>query len=139
VTPGPGPLLVYVSNDLMIASPDLTELQNAVTRRKEGNTSAFTGTPFYQQIARSYEQGAEWLFCVDMEQIVAQHVEAGKQLAGGDRRRALPDDGTPGSRRQDRKPCRLDVSLPSGKAWRRGWPRRRRWDRWSSFRRTPAW
>jgi ferric-dicitrate binding protein FerR (iron transport regulator) len=76
-TPAAGhPLMVYVSKDLMIASPDLGELQRAATRAQQGNSSAFVGTPFYQQIARSYEQGAEWLFCADMEQIVAQNVQA---------------------------------------------------------------
>jgi len=84
VTPGPGqPLLVYVSNDLMVASPDLTELQHAVTRTQLENNNSFAATPFYQQIARSYEQGAEWLFCVDMEQIVTQHVQAGRNLPEG--------------------------------------------------------
>jgi len=84
VTPGPGqPLLVYVSDDLMIASSDLTELQHAVTRSQAESTNAFAATPFYQQIAHSYEQGAEWLFCVDMEQIVAQHVQAGSNLPEG--------------------------------------------------------
>src|SRR5208282_2825428 len=41
--------------------------------------------PFYQQIVRSYQQGAEWLFCADMEQIVAHHVnESGeRQLPPG--------------------------------------------------------
>jgi hypothetical protein len=83
-TPGPGqPLLVYVSNDLMVASPDLTELQHAVTRTQLENNNSFAATPFYQQIARSYEQGAEWLFCVDMEQIVAQHVQTGRSLPEG--------------------------------------------------------
>jgi hypothetical protein len=71
------PLLVYVSNDLLIASPDLAELQRAATRAQQGSPSHFADTPFYQQIVRSYEQGAEWLFCADMEQIVAQNVQAG--------------------------------------------------------------
>jgi len=76
-TPAPGrPLMVYVSNDLLIASPDLAELQRAATRAKQGGSSSFAETPFYQQIARSYQQGAEWLFCADMEQIVAQNVQA---------------------------------------------------------------
>ncbi len=76
-TPAAGhPLMVYVSKDLMIASLDLGELQRAATRAQQGGSSAFAGTPFYQQIARSYEQGAEWLFCADMEQIVAQNVQA---------------------------------------------------------------
>jgi hypothetical protein len=71
------PLLVYVSNDLLIASPELAELQRAAMRTQSGNTSQFSATPFYQQIVHSYQQGAEWLFCADMEQIVAQNVPAG--------------------------------------------------------------
>jgi hypothetical protein len=78
VTPAAGrPLLVYVSNDLLIASPDLAELQHAAMRAQQGSGSHFTETPFYQQIARSYQQGAEWLFCADMEQIVARNVQGG--------------------------------------------------------------
>ncbi|HEY6371833.1 MAG TPA: FecR domain-containing protein, partial [Candidatus Sulfotelmatobacter sp.] len=69
------PLLVYVSNDLMIASPDLKELQRTALRVKQGRTGTFAETPFYQQISRSYQQGAEWIFCADMEQIVAKNVQ----------------------------------------------------------------
>jgi hypothetical protein len=76
------PLLVYLSNDLLIASPDLSELQRAATRAQHGSPSQFAETPFYQQIVRSYEQGAEWLFCADMEQIVAQNVQAGSNSQG---------------------------------------------------------
>ncbi len=80
------PLLVYVSNDLMIASPDLTELQRMALRAKQGSAGTFSETPFYQQIARSYQQGAEWIFCADMEQIVAKNVQAngkGNELPPG--------------------------------------------------------
>ena len=70
------PLLVYVNNDLLIASPDVAELQRTAMRVKQGGSSAFAETPFYQQITRSYQQGAEYLFCADMEQIVAQNVQA---------------------------------------------------------------
>jgi FecR protein/Protein of unknown function (DUF3352)/Putative zinc-finger len=73
------PLLVYVNNDLLIASPDVASLQRAAMRAKQGSASALAGTPFYQQISRSYQQGAEYLFCADMEQIVAQNVQAGSQ------------------------------------------------------------
>jgi FecR protein/Putative zinc-finger/Protein of unknown function (DUF3352) len=77
VTPAPGhPLLVYVSNDLMIAASDLPQLQLAVRRSQQGGGSQFVGTPFYQQVTHSYEQGAEWLFSADMEQIVAHNVQA---------------------------------------------------------------
>jgi FecR protein/Putative zinc-finger/Protein of unknown function (DUF3352) len=77
VTPTAGrPLLVYLNNDLMIASEDLTQLKLAASRSKQNGESKFAGTPFYQKIASSYEQGAEWLFCLDMEQIVAGDVPA---------------------------------------------------------------
>jgi hypothetical protein len=77
VVPGANhPLLVYVNNDLLIASPDVAELQRTAARAKQGGSGAFGGTPFYEQIARSYQQGAEYLFCVDMEQIIAQNVQA---------------------------------------------------------------
>jgi hypothetical protein len=70
------PLLVYVKDGLLIASPDIAELQRTAMRAKQGSASAFAGTPFYQQIERSYQQGAEYLFCADMEQIFAQNVQA---------------------------------------------------------------
>ena len=69
------PLLVYVSNDLMIATPDLSELQQSVTRSQNASKT-IEPSPFYQHIAQSYEQGVEWLFCADMEQIVTQNVQA---------------------------------------------------------------
>jgi hypothetical protein len=77
VTPIAGrPLLVYLSPELMIASNDLTQLQLAAGRSKQSAQSAFVGTPFYEQIANSYQQGVEWLFSADMEQIVASNVQA---------------------------------------------------------------
>ncbi len=83
------PLLVYVSDDVMIASPDLAELQRAATRAQQHAASEFSGTPFFQQITRSYEQGAEWLFCVDMEQIIAQNVHVDSR--GHDLRTGIED------------------------------------------------
>ena len=76
VSPAGRPLLVYLTNDLMIASEDLTQLQFVAGRSTQKGQSQFVGSPFYQQIASSYEQGAEWLFCVDMEQIVAANVQS---------------------------------------------------------------
>jgi ferric-dicitrate binding protein FerR (iron transport regulator) len=77
VTPASNhPLLVYTSNDLLIATPDLAQLQLVAGRAKQSGSSQFVGTPFYQQIAHSYEQGAEWILCMDMEQIVSHNVEA---------------------------------------------------------------
>jgi ferric-dicitrate binding protein FerR (iron transport regulator) len=68
------PLLVYVKNDMLVASPDLAELQAAAARVRQPAASHFAETPLYQQVTRSYQQGAGWLFCADMEQIVAKNV-----------------------------------------------------------------
>jgi len=69
------PLLVYLNNDLMIASEDPSQLQLAAGRAQQNGKGQFVGTPFYQQIAGSYQQGVEWLFCADMEQIVQPNVQ----------------------------------------------------------------
>jgi hypothetical protein len=70
-------LLVYVKDDLLMASPDVAELQRAAGRVQQSSTSHFAETPLYQQIVRSYQQGAGWLLCADMEQIVARNVQSG--------------------------------------------------------------
>jgi ferric-dicitrate binding protein FerR (iron transport regulator) len=71
------PFLVYVNNGVLVASPDLGELQRTVGRMQESGASHFTETPLYQHLLHAYQQGAGWVFCADMEQIVAQHVHDG--------------------------------------------------------------
>ena len=71
-----GPL-VYVNNGMMVASPDAAELQRAAVRIQQSGASHFAETPLYQQIVRSYQEGAGWLLCADMEQIVARNVQSG--------------------------------------------------------------
>ena len=70
------PILVYVKDDLLMASPDVAELQRAAGRAQSSN-SHFAETPLYEQIVRSYQEGAGWLLCADMEQIVARNVQTG--------------------------------------------------------------
>jgi hypothetical protein len=69
------PFLVYLKNDMLVASPDAGELQRAAARIQGSGTSHFSETPLYQQVVHSYQQGAGWLLYVDMEQIIAQHVQ----------------------------------------------------------------
>ena len=86
VSSSPGrPFLVYLSNDVLVASPDPAELRRAVARLQPSSVSHFAETPLYEQVVRSYQQGAGWLFCADMEQIVAQNVpdSTNKQLPPG--------------------------------------------------------
>jgi hypothetical protein len=75
--------LVYVNDDVLVATPDAGELQRAVARMQQSAPSHFIETPLYQQVTRSYQQGAGWLFCADMEQIVAQHVPDGSKVPSG--------------------------------------------------------
>jgi hypothetical protein len=78
VSPSQGrPFLVYVNNDVLVASPDVAELQRAATRMQGSSPSHFVETPLYQQVLGSYQQGAGWLFCADMEQIVTHNVQDG--------------------------------------------------------------
>jgi hypothetical protein len=77
------PFLVYVNDNMLVASPDAAELQKAVARIQQSTASHFSETPLYEQVAHSYQQGAGWLFCADMEQIVAQHVQQGNKLPPG--------------------------------------------------------
>lgn len=70
------PLLVYLDDNLLIASPDPVQLQRTAALAKRGTGGNFAGTRFYQQVAQAYQQGAEWLFCADMEQIVVENVHA---------------------------------------------------------------
>jgi hypothetical protein len=77
-SPAGRPFLVYVNNDMLVASPDVAELQRAAARIERPSTSHFAETALYQQVVRSYQQGAGWLFCADMEQIVAQNVHDGR-------------------------------------------------------------
>jgi hypothetical protein len=77
------PFLVYVDNDILVATPDVAELRSAVARIQKSSASHFTETPLYQQVVHSYQQGAGWLFCADMEQIVANHVQDESKLPEG--------------------------------------------------------
>jgi hypothetical protein len=77
------PFLVYIHNDVLVATPDATELQRVVARIGQSSPSHFTETPLYQQVLHSYQQGAGWLFCADMEQIVADNVQDESKLATG--------------------------------------------------------
>jgi FecR protein/Putative zinc-finger len=78
------PLLVYVKNDMLVASPDVTELQQAAARIQQPSNGHFAATSLYRQVASSYQQGAGWLLCVDMEQIAVRNVqERGDHLPPG--------------------------------------------------------
>ena len=80
------PLLLYVTDGVLIGTHDGGELQRAAARLKQGRGNSFSESPLYQQITHAYEQGVEWLFCADMEQIFVKNVHvssAGQDLPPG--------------------------------------------------------
>ena len=64
-------LLVWLSGDLLLASPSATPLA-AIQAELAAGANAFVGTPFYQRLAAVYGGGAEWLVGVDLAAIVAR-------------------------------------------------------------------
>ena len=76
------PLLIYVSDTLFVATPDVGELQRIAALMQHPASGHFAQTPFYQKITQSYKDGAGWLFCVDMEQILARNVHPSQDAAG---------------------------------------------------------
>jgi hypothetical protein len=73
VQPSSNALQVYLTDNLMVASPSGLELQQTVARVQQKATR-FQQTPFYQKITQSYRDGAGWLLSVDMEQILGKYV-----------------------------------------------------------------
>jgi hypothetical protein len=68
------PWFVYFTNNLMVASIDLDELRRVAALIEQPPTSRANEKPFRRKIAQAYRDGAGWLFCVDMEQILSNYV-----------------------------------------------------------------
>lgn len=71
---------VLLHGSLVAASPEPAALRTVVSG------GSFAGTPFHARIAEAYRNGAGWLFCVDMEQLLTRGVSAKeRQRPGVDR------------------------------------------------------
>jgi hypothetical protein len=71
-------LFVGTENGIVVASPDLAELQMVQAIIRGTAVSTFPQTPFYGRIARSYGAGVGYLVAADME-----HIEAGSVTNSG--------------------------------------------------------
>lgn len=71
-------LYVWISGDVLVASPKLEQLQ---TIAKGGST--FSATPFYTRIAQVYSEGAGIVLAADLEKIIA-HTRGVRRIAVGD-------------------------------------------------------
>lgn len=77
-TAGGKQLYVWISGDILVASPKLERLQ-AVARGGRG----FSATPFYSRIAQVYSEGAGIVLAADLEQIIT-HTRGVRRIAVGD-------------------------------------------------------
>src|SRR6185503_20512112 len=76
--PGSKELYVWITGDVLVASPKLEQLQ---TVAKGGST--FKSTPLYARIAGVYSEGAGLVVAADLEKII-EHTKGLRRIAVGD-------------------------------------------------------
>jgi hypothetical protein len=64
-------LYVWIQGNLLVASPELQQLQSVATAIGNGNVSSFTSTPFRNRIAQVYQEGAGLVVAANLEKVVA--------------------------------------------------------------------
>lgn len=69
--------MAFVSNGYLVMSSDPVQLRNTAALIERSGSSRFSTTPFYSAIRQAYQSGATWLFCADLEQIIAHSVPKG--------------------------------------------------------------
>ncbi|MFN8000339.1 MAG: FecR domain-containing protein [Acidobacteriota bacterium] len=69
---------ISITQDLLVASPKLDSFKRATGRAQAPNAKAFAATPFYNQIAGLYRDGAGLLIAADLEKMVMQSLKADK-------------------------------------------------------------
>jgi len=78
-----GQLYVETDNNVVVASPDLAQLQAVEANIRGTATSAFVQSPFYSHIAQSYKAGVGYLLAADMEQMGARSVNTPRGALAG--------------------------------------------------------
>jgi FecR-like protein/putative zinc finger protein len=68
-----GPLLVWVGQGLLVASPSASQIVAVAANLRPGAANPFTGSSFHARLAQAYADGAGWLFGADLKQLVAGH------------------------------------------------------------------
>ena len=81
---------MWVGEDLLAITPEISE----VNRLAAGQGSGFASTPFRAQVARAYEQGADYLGAIDLGRVFTQVIQhetavASDSADGDDDPRAL--------------------------------------------------
>ncbi|HXO43226.1 MAG TPA: FecR family protein, partial [Thermoanaerobaculia bacterium] len=68
-----GPLLVWVGQGLLVASPSASQIAAVAANLRPGAANSFTGSSFHARLAQAYADGAGWLFGADLQRLVAGH------------------------------------------------------------------
>jgi hypothetical protein len=74
-------LFALLMNSVVVVSPDPANLRAVSALVRQPGSGVFAKTAFYQRIASAYQAGAEWLICVDMEQILPGSVRNSERPA----------------------------------------------------------
>ncbi len=68
-----GPLLIWVGQGLLVASPSASQIAAVAANLRPGAANSFTGSSFHARLAQAYADGAGWLFGADLQQLMAGH------------------------------------------------------------------
>jgi FecR protein/Putative zinc-finger len=68
-----GPLLLWVGQGLLVASPSASQIAAVAANLRPGAANPFTSSSFHARLAQAYADGAGWLFGADLQQLVAGH------------------------------------------------------------------
>ncbi len=93
-------MIFYVNEDLGVGavSPELAVLRKIATAI-EGGGNGFAGTPFHNQLANAYQEGASFLVSADLEQLTAE--EKDSEILGNLKYMVIgqkQDEGAPATR-----------------------------------------
>ena len=64
-------LYIWIQENLLVASPELQQIQNVSAALSHGSVTAFTATPFRNRIAEVYNEGAGLVVAANLEKVVA--------------------------------------------------------------------
>lgn len=87
-TPATNGAYALLTGGYVAVSPDPSTLRAVAALIQNPGSGTFAQTAFYQQILAAYQAGAEWLVCVDMEQIMTQSVQS-KQKPADEKEKAM--------------------------------------------------
>ncbi len=65
------PLLLWVGQGLLVASPSGAQIAAVAANLQPGAANAFAGSRFHARLAQAYADGAGWLFAADLQRLMA--------------------------------------------------------------------